>query len=154
MSTDFIKDHPIPGESLTQNEGTKLPYENPPEEVDLQVAAKRVWDRLSSRESLPQLYRMLRQDTPVSDIARTIAYSGFAEGKWSFDLNLLLIEPIMFQIMHLAQQGGVSYIFSPEMNNVNEAIKERNDPPIKQELQAENPVPGLMAEDDEEMMDE
>lgn len=141
---DFVKDHPIPGASLTQSKDKKLPYENPPEIVDMQEAFLSVRKQLTSKNTLPQLFRMLRQDIPVSDIAQTIVFTGFANGKWNFDLSLLLIEPTMLQIMDLAHKGGVRYVFSPEMPSLEAEMMDEDGMALEKALSSNEPNPGLM----------
>ena len=136
-------DRPIPGASLTNSKDHKLPFENPPEITDLVKAKDLLWDRLSSEESLPQLFELLRQDVPVSSIAKTITFGGFAEGKWNQDLSLLLLEPAMIMIMFLAKQAGVPFVYDLNIPSLEGMMEDEKNKPYR-DLMAGQPKEGLM----------
>ena len=46
---------------------------------------------------------------PLTDIAMNILYSGFTEGKWNPDLLMMLVEPLIFVLMSLAEKAGIEY---------------------------------------------
>lgn len=144
-SIDFVQNHPLPGASLTNPRDNQLPYERPPEIVDLQEASQHIWNNLTKPENMPQLLRMLRRDIPVADIAQTAAYAGFASGKWNYDLSLQLIEPTMYMVMELAHKAGAKYVFSREMPDLNTELQDETGKFLDEEL-SQNDDMGLMVE--------
>ena len=49
---------------------------------------------------------LVANDLPIGDIAQIILYDGFTKGMWNPDLLLLLIEPVMYMVLALAEQAG------------------------------------------------
>ena len=145
---DWINDHPIPGESLTSDPNKRLPFERPPEHTDFFKAKDYLWEKLSSQRGIKELYRLLRKDVPVSDIAQVLVFAGFSEGKWNYNLLLQLIEPVVFMIMWLAYKGNVDFIYSRDIPSLNALMEERKNPRIKREFKGDTPM-GLMSPEEE-----
>ena len=51
---------------------------------------------------------------PIVDLATQIGYVGFREGKWNPDLMMMLLEPIMYLLMALAEKAGIKYRIDSE----------------------------------------
>ena len=47
------------------------------------------------------------QGVPISDIALQILQRGFQEGKWNPDLFMMLIEPLMYFLLALAEKAAI-----------------------------------------------
>ena len=103
---DNIFDAPIPGESLTDTPGNAS-WEHPPQFTDVNEAAEHIWDKLHERNLLQQVITFLEDDVPVEAIARMILFSGFAEGKWTPDVALLLAEVVFKQIMAIGMRAEI-----------------------------------------------
>ena len=56
----------------------------------------------------------LGDGVPVTDLAMQIGYVGFREGKWNPDLMMMLMEPIMYLLMALAEKAGIKYRIDDE----------------------------------------
>ena len=143
---DYVSDHPIPGESLTADPNQKLPFEMPPEHADMQEATDYIWERLTREESISQLFTLLRKDVPLSDSAQVITYTGFAEGKWNYDLVLSLLEPTIYMIMYLAYKAKISFVYSREIPSLEGMLEQKKHPPILKEMDANTPK-GLMSKE-------
>ena len=100
---DNIFDAPIPGESLTDTPGNAS-WEHPPQFTTVHEAAEHIWDKLHDRNLLQQVITFLEDDVPVEAIARMILFSGFAEGKWTPDVAILLAEVVFKQIMAIGMR--------------------------------------------------
>ena len=103
---DNIFDAPIPGESLTDTPGNSS-WEHPPQFTDVNEAAEHIWDKLHDRNLLQQVITFLEDDVPVEAIARMILFSGFAEGKWTPDVAILLAEVVFKQIMAIGMRAEI-----------------------------------------------
>tara|TARA_R100000008_G_C3587031_1_gene173298 strand:+ start:519 stop:1028 length:510 start_codon:yes stop_codon:yes gene_type:complete len=101
-----IFDAPIPGQSLTDTPGNS-PWEHPPQFAKVEDAAEYIWDRLHSEEMLDQVITLLRNNVPVEALARMILFGGFAEGKWSPDVAILLSEIVLKQIMAIGIKAEI-----------------------------------------------
>lgn len=97
---------PIPGESLT---GTpkNMPFERPPQFVDLDEATEFVWDNLNKRNNTLKLLALLDKQVPVDGLAQSILFSGFASGKWTPDLAILMAKPVVAMVMAIGKGAGI-----------------------------------------------
>ena len=97
---------PVPGESLTATP-KNMPFEKPPQFVDLDEATEFVWDNLNKRDNALKLLALLDKQVPVDGLAKSILFSGFASGKWSPDLSILMITPVVAMIMAIGEGAGI-----------------------------------------------
>ena len=51
---------------------------------------------------------------PITDLAMQIGYVGFREGKFNPDLMMMLMEPLMYLLMALAEKAGIEYRIDDE----------------------------------------
>ena len=103
---DNIFDAPTPGESLTDTPGNAS-WEHPPQFTDVNEAAEHIWDKLHDRNLLQQVITFLEDGIPVEALARMILFSGFAEGKWTPDVALLLSEAVFNQILAIGIRAEI-----------------------------------------------
>lgn len=100
---------PIPGSSLTTTPGG-APYEKPPQFTDLDKAANYIFDKLVTPRQSARLIALVKAGAPLESIANTILFEGFSKGKWSPDMALLLLQPVLLQvgaIIHRASKKGL-----------------------------------------------
>lgn len=147
MQMKFMQDHPTPGASLTAGKEQKFPFTRPPELVDKQQALDFMWKKVSSPKALPQLIGLLRQDVPVVDIAQVFAKAGFAEGKWSVDMSMQLVEPATFMIMHIARKVGIDYVFSKDIPDLNAYARGEQDDFLKKAMDEGAELPKMEEEE-------
>jgi hypothetical protein len=105
---------PIPGQSLTNSPDEPYPWEGPPEFTDVKDALDYVFAELLEEESLVPILKSIDSGVPISDITAQIAYVGFREGKWNPDMVLLIIEPLMYILMALAEKADIQYVIYGE----------------------------------------
>lgn len=106
----------IPGQSLTNSPDSPYPWEQPPEFSSPRVALDSIAKKLLQPESANHLLDAIHQGTSIVDLSSIILYSGFTEGKWSPDTMMLLMEPVMYTIMNLAETAEIDYIIDSENN--------------------------------------
>ena len=131
---------PIPGESLTQNPDQKFPWEQAPEINDVDTAIKEVFINLTERDTLVELLNILKNGQPVDEIAQIIAYRGATVGKYNNDLMLLLLEPLMYLIIAIAEEYEIDPVIYEGMDNdigdeedYDRAVEEKQKPQIKKD---------------------
>ena len=101
---------PIPGSSLTNDPDSPWPWEKAPEFTIQRVAMEYLYTTLIEPEVYMPVLQSVRSGIPVVDIAQSILFKGFSEGKWNPDLMMLLIEPTMYILASIAEQCGIDYL--------------------------------------------
>jgi len=98
---------PIPGQSLTSDPENPSPYEKPPEYTSVHAASEEIFSGLIEEEAYREIIDLLVQDVPVMDIVQTLLFAGFKEGKWNPDLMLMLVEPVAYMLLALAERAAI-----------------------------------------------
>jgi len=98
---------PIPGQSLTTDPSNPAPYEKPPEYTSIHEASEDIFAGLIEEQTYKEIMGLLADDFPVMDIVQTILFAGFREGKWNPDLMLMLVEPVAYMLLALAERAGI-----------------------------------------------
>tara|TARA_R110002012_G_scaffold181812_1_gene348224 strand:- start:813 stop:1412 length:600 start_codon:yes stop_codon:yes gene_type:complete len=105
---------PIPGQSLTTNPDEPRPFEGPPDFTNFKEALDYTAAELLLEENYMPMVLALGDGIPVTDLAMQIGYVGFREGKWNPDLMMMLIEPLMYLLMALAEKADIQYRIDDE----------------------------------------
>lgn len=100
----------IPGQSLTNSVDQPYAWEQAPVYTSVPEAATAIFTDMVEEDNYIPLLRALKSGTPVLDIATSILYRGFQLGQFNPDLMLLLLEPVMYMIMALAEKAGIGDI--------------------------------------------
>ena len=169
---------PIPGQSLTSNPDEPRPFEGPPDFTNFKEALDYTTAELLEEEAYMSIVGALGDGVPVTDLAMQIGYVGFREGKWNPDLMMMLMEPLMYLLMALAEKAGVAYrvddededeeddtLFEEKAKNIAETVKEKVDKgqipsgalpsDIVAKIEAlEMPQESLLAQPEEPMVEE
>jgi len=126
---------PIPGESLTTNPEERKPWEQPPKHTEIQPVMEELFISLSRRENFIELLNLLKNNTPIDELAQVILYRGMTEGLFNPDLMLLLIEPTMYLLIAIAEEYDIEPTIYEGFED--ELIDERD---IKDEISRKNIV--------------
>lgn len=94
----------IPGQSLTNDPENPAPFERPPKFTTVHEASEDIFDRLVSPERLPDVMEALDDGNPIMDITQAIVFQGFNQGKWNADLMMMLVEPVAYMLLALAER--------------------------------------------------
>jgi hypothetical protein len=105
---------PIPGQSLTSNPDEPRPFEGTPEFTNFKKALDYTVVELLEPEAYLSLMGAVGDNVPILDLVMQITYVGFREGKWNPDLMLMLVEPLIFVLMSLAEKAGIEYRIDSE----------------------------------------
>lgn len=108
------KGNAIPGQSLTNSPEAPYKWEQPPTFTHPRMALEHIVDLLIDRETMESLIASLHDGIAVTDITSMILYSGFQEGKWTPDIIALLLEPVLYLIILMAEEAGIEYIIDQE----------------------------------------
>lgn len=96
---------PIPGQSLT-HAPKSMPYEKPPQFTTLKDAMNMLLNQLTEPQHLKQLLALMDAGMPIEAICRTLLFTGFAHGKWTPDLAMLMYKPLMLLLITMAHKAG------------------------------------------------
>jgi hypothetical protein len=98
---------PIPGQSLTADPDNPAPYEKPPRFTSVHEASEFIFEKLIDEETYMPMMQMMADDMPIMDITQTVLFQGFTEGQWSPDLMLMLVEPVAYMLLALAERAQI-----------------------------------------------
>jgi len=111
---------PIPGQSLTSNPDEPRPFERPPDFTNFKEALDFIAADLLLEENYTPIVLAMADGITVTDLAMQIGYVGFREGKWNPDLMMMLMEPLMYLLMALAEKAGIEYRIDDEDDDEDE----------------------------------
>lgn len=115
---------PIPGQSLTSNPDEPRPFEGQPEFTNFKKALDYTTAELLLEENYTPIVLAIADGVPITDLVMQIGYVGFREGKWNPDLMLILIEPLMYLLMALAEKADIEYRIDDEDDEEDEETEE------------------------------
>jgi len=131
---------PIPGQSLTSNPEEPRPFEGATDFTNFKEALDYTTAELLLEENYMPMVLAIGDGVPVTDLAMQIGYVGFREGKWNPDLMMMLMEPLIYLLMALAEKAGIEYridsddeddeddtLFEEKAKNIADTIKKQND---------------------------
>ena len=110
ISDSFEAGKAIPGQSLTNAPEDAYNWEKPSEFTNPKETMLYIFETLTVPETTTNILLSLSNGVGVIDIASSILYSGFLEGKWNPDLMTLMMEPTMYMIMALAEKAEIDYV--------------------------------------------
>lgn len=125
---------PIPGESLTDNPDEPRPFKRPPEFTNFKKALDFTANELLQEENYMPLMAAIGDGVTIFDLTNQIVYVGFREGKWNPDLMLMLVEPIAYLLMALAEKAGIEYRIDSEDDEDDLTILEQTGKNIKEQI--------------------
>lgn len=87
-------DGPIPGMSLAKTPG-ESPWERPPQFTAVEDAMEYLYKELLRPKKYKPLIHLLKKKVPLEAVAKTILFAGFMEGKWTYDMVVLMAKPTL-----------------------------------------------------------
>ena len=100
----------IPGQGLTTDPDSPMPWEQSPEYTDLDEGLQYIFGLLIDPENYVPIMDVIDDGTPLMDITQGILFKGFTEGKWNPDLLMLLAEPMTYILLALAERANIDNI--------------------------------------------
>ena len=87
-----------------------MPWDGPPQYSVIKEASEAIFLSLLEEENLTSILDLLENDIPVSEITSVLLLTGFSKGQYSPDLLMMLIEPVMYMIMAIADKFGIENV--------------------------------------------
>ena len=100
-------ERPIPGQSLTNEPSSPMPFEKETIHTELAPAIDELIVKLCDPDIFHPVIDALRAGLPVGEMAEQILFEGFSQGQWNPDLMLLLVEPTMYILIALADMADI-----------------------------------------------
>ena len=100
-------DRPVPGQSLTNDPKNPQPFERKPEFTSIHSASEYIFGLIIDEDNYVPLMQAVAGGEPLSELAQLVLFKGFQEGKWNPDLMLLLVEPVIYMFLALAEKIDV-----------------------------------------------
>tara|TARA_Y100000022_G_scaffold154230_1_gene136230 strand:- start:5570 stop:6112 length:543 start_codon:yes stop_codon:yes gene_type:complete len=144
--------NPTPGESLTRDPEQKFPWEQPPQLTEVEPVIKEIFINITQKEKLLELLHLLRKGTPVDELTQVILYRGMTQGVYNTDLMMLLIEPVMYLLIAIAEEYEIDPVIYEGMDqdiaeeeDFDTAIAEKNQEEQVQRPTAKNVPSSILA---------
>jgi len=107
-------DSHIPGQSLTADNESPLPFETAPEFTDKDELTKAMFEKMMEPEMIAQISEFLDEGIPIETMTKVILFAGMTEGKINVDMQLLMVEPLIYMILFVAERIGVDPVLSED----------------------------------------
>ena len=118
---------PSPGESLTKNPEERFAWEQPSEYTEVRPFMEDLFLQLTEdKDRYVKLLVTFMQKISIADTTQMILYTSWRAGKINTDLMLLLIEPVMYLLIAMAEQAEIEPVIYDE-EDVDEPSQEDAD---------------------------
>tara|TARA_B110000902_G_C14209485_1_gene550827 strand:+ start:257 stop:862 length:606 start_codon:yes stop_codon:yes gene_type:complete len=101
---------PIPGQSLTNDPESPAPYEQAPRFTSVHDASLYLWSEITDPEMYIPVMESLSNKMPVLSIVQTILFGEFQRGTFNPDLLLMLVEPLTYMYIALAERLDIDVV--------------------------------------------
>ena len=103
-------ERPIPGQSLTNDPDTPLPYEQPATYTNRDDALQYFFALFVDEENYSNIMELIDTPVPIMDIVKIYLVEAFEEGLINPDMVMLLAEPLAYMLMALAERAGIDFV--------------------------------------------
>ena len=127
LAIDDPFNSPTPGESLTKNPEEKFAWEQASEYTEVRPFMEDLFLQLTEdKDRYVKLLVSFLQQVSIADTTQMLLYTSWRAGKINTDLMLLLIEPVMYLLIAMAEQAEIEPVIYDE-ENVDEPSQEDAD---------------------------
>ena len=98
---------PIPGQSLTNSEDEKQPWEQPPKITNIKEARELMFLEILKEENLTAIVNLLDEGMTIAKLTEMLLFIGYTKGQFNPDMMLLLLEPTMYMLLAVAENVGI-----------------------------------------------
>jgi hypothetical protein len=95
---------PIPGQSLTNDPDNPAPFERAPEFTSVHKASEYLFNKLIQPKAYSSTMQAVSDGVAIMDITQSILFMEFQEGSFNPDLMMMLVEPLAYMIIALAER--------------------------------------------------
>jgi hypothetical protein len=99
----------IPGQSLTSDPETPMPFERPPKLTNRGEALEYYFELLTEEEMYLSVMDAVESGIPLMDVVKPLLIQGFQEGLFNPDMVMLLAEPLTYMIAALAERADIAF---------------------------------------------
>ena len=99
-----------PGQALTNDPDSPMPFEGPPEFSSIQDALGFLLNNILEERAIKDIIRSLSAGIPVSELSYMIIYEGFRSGHCNPYLLMLLAEPFIYILLYIAERANIGNI--------------------------------------------
>ena len=132
LAIDDPFNSPTPGESLTKNPEEKFAWEQASEYTEVRPFMEDLFLQLTEdKDRYVKLLVSFLQQVSIADTTQMLLYTSWRAGKINTDLMLLLIEPVMYLLIAMAEQAEIEPVIYDE-ENVDEPSQEDSDLYVEQ----------------------
>tara|TARA_E500000178_G_C16680709_1_gene599191 strand:- start:58 stop:642 length:585 start_codon:yes stop_codon:yes gene_type:complete len=111
LNINLERRFPIPGMSLTTDPDNPMPHDRPPEFTNLHKALNYIFENAIEEENYSRFIKLMADGFPLMEVVQTVLFGGFYEGKWTFQLMNLLIEPTTYIFLALCERADIDPTF-------------------------------------------
>jgi len=111
LNINLERRFPIPGMSLTMDPDNPMPHDRPPEFTNLHKALNYIFENAIEEENYSRFIKLMADGFPLMEVVQTVLFGGFYEGKWTFQLMNLLIEPTTYIFLALCERADIDPTF-------------------------------------------
>ena len=110
---------PIPGQSLTANPEERAPFEKAPRFTSVHAASEDMFMKLVEPKVYVPVMEAVDDGIPVLQITQMILFQEFQDGAYNPDLMLMMVEPVAYMIIALAERLDLDIVVDEEVFGVN-----------------------------------
>ena len=100
----------VPGQSLSNDPENPAPFEKAPKFTSVHAASEEMFMDLIEPETYVSIMEAVDDGIPVMQITQMILFQKFKEGEYNPDLMIMMIEPVAYMIIALAERLDLDII--------------------------------------------
>jgi len=100
----------VPGQSLSNDPENPAPFEKAPKFTSVHAASEEMFMDLIEPETYVSIMEAVDGGIPVMQITQMILFQKFKEGEYNPDLMIMMIEPVAYMIIALAERLDLDII--------------------------------------------
>jgi len=117
---------PIPGQSLTNSEDEKQPWEQPPKITNIKEARELMFLEILKEENLTAIVNLLDEGMTIAKLTEMLLFIGYTKGQFNPDMMLLLLEPTMYMLLAVAEGVGIDPRLDDEDDDLEAELTEED----------------------------
>ena len=98
---------PIPGQSLTNSEDSRQPWEQPPQVTKINEARDLMFLEILKQENLETVVTLMNHGLSISKLTEMLLFIAYTKGVFNADMMMLVAEPTMYMLLAIAEQVGI-----------------------------------------------
>lgn len=104
----------VPGQSLSNDPENPAPFEKAPKFTSVHAASEEMFMDLIEPETYVSIMEAVDDGIPVMQITQMILFQKFKEGEYNPDLMIMMIEPVAYMIIALAERLDLDMVIEED----------------------------------------